>query len=94
MQCGILKADKCSTTGKEFTIMHTPPANPEQRVKRGCNFIILLLAILGGINLSAAGIQNTATQIFLGLLVFAVVVRIAVAREPASPPTDDQTPRT
>lgn len=66
--------------------MSTPPANPEQRIKRGCNFIILLLAILAAINVSAAGINNLASQIFLGLLAFAVVVRIVVALDKSTPP--------
>ena len=61
--------------------MNTPADQPEQRIKRGCNFIILLLAILSAINVSAAGVNNLASQIFLGLFVFAVIVRIAVATE-------------
>lgn len=53
---------------------------PEQRVKRGCGFIILLTAILAAINASANGINSIYTQIFLGIFVVAVIAWIGVRR--------------
>jgi Ca2+/Na+ antiporter len=70
---------------KDGTVMNTPSDQPEHRIKRGCNFIILLLAILSAINVSAAGINNLASQIFLGLFVFAVIMRLVVATEKSNP---------
>jgi hypothetical protein len=49
-------------------------------VKRGCNFIILLTAILAAINASANGINSIYTQIFLGIFVLAVIAWIGVRR--------------
>jgi hypothetical protein len=49
-------------------------------VKRGCNFIILLTAILAAINASANGINSIYTQIFFGIFVLAVIAWIGVRR--------------
>ncbi|MEY3991166.1 MAG: hypothetical protein RI985_2247 [Chloroflexota bacterium] len=57
-------------------------APPEHRVRRGCNFIVGLFAVLTAINaLSAGGFDNLAVQIFAALFVVSVIVRIALSRE-------------
>jgi hypothetical protein len=53
---------------------------PEQRVKRGCNFIILLTAILAAINASANGINSIYTQVFFGIFVLSIIAWIGVRR--------------
>lgn len=60
----------------------TSEVPPEHRVRRGCNFIIGLFAVLTAINaLSAGGFDNLAVQIFAALFVVSVIVRIALSRE-------------
>lgn len=55
---------------------------PEQRVRRGCNFIIGLFAVLTAINaLSVGGFNSLAVQILAGLFVVSVVVRIILLRD-------------
>lgn len=58
----------------------TQSGSPEQRVRRGCNFIIVLFAVLTAINaLSAGGFNSLAVQILAGLFVVSVIVRIFLA---------------
>lgn len=60
----------------------TQSGSPELRVRRGCNFIIGLFAVLTAVNaLSVGGFNNLAVQIFAGLFVVSVIVRIVLARE-------------
>lgn len=47
---------------------------PEQRVLRGCGFVVVLSAILAAINVSANGLADWPARIFLGLFVVAVVL--------------------
>lgn len=59
-----------------------PEGAPEQRVRRGCNFIIGLFAVLTAVNaLSVGGFNNLAVQIFAALFVVSVIVRIVLSRE-------------
>lgn len=60
----------------------TQEGAPEQRVRRGCNFIIGLFAVLTAVNaLSAGGFDNLAVQIFAALFVVSVIVRLVLSRE-------------
>ncbi|MBM4412305.1 MAG: hypothetical protein FJ040_02485 [Chloroflexi bacterium] len=53
-----------------------------QRVRRGCNFIVGLFAVLTAVNtMAAGGFNNLAVQIFAGLFVISLIVRIVIARE-------------
>ena len=42
---------------------------PEQRVLRGCGFVVVLTAILSAINLSANGLADWPARIFTGMFV-------------------------
>jgi hypothetical protein len=56
--------------------------SPEHRVRRGCNFIVGLFAVLTAVNsFSAGGFDNLAVQIFAALFVVSVIVRILLSRE-------------
>lgn len=47
---------------------------PEQRVVRGCGFVVVLTAILAAINLSANGLADWPARIFLGLFIVSIVM--------------------
>lgn len=47
---------------------------PEQRVLRGCGFVVVLTAILAAINVSANGLADWPARIFLGMFVAAMVM--------------------
>lgn len=60
----------------------TESGSPEQRVRRGCNFIVGLFAVLTAINaMSVGGFNNLVVQVLAGLFVVSIVVRIALSRE-------------
>jgi hypothetical protein len=46
---------------------------PEQRVVRGCGFVVILTAILAAINVSANGLADWPARIFLGIFVVSTV---------------------
>lgn len=70
------------TTESPNTDQSPPDGAPEQRVRRGCNFIIGLFAVLTAVNaLAAGGLNNLVVQIFAALFVVSVIVRLVLSRE-------------
>jgi hypothetical protein len=63
---------------------------PEQRARRGCHFIILLFAVLTGLNYMDAGAESLLFRIFGVCLILAIIARVVIAtdRQRAEPPED------
>ncbi|MFN5059185.1 MAG: hypothetical protein ACK5GU_04620 [Chloroflexota bacterium] len=71
-----------SPSPEQSTEQPAQSGSPEQRVRRGCNFIIGLFAVLTAINaLSVGGFNNLAVQVLAGLFVVSVIVRIVLSRD-------------
>ncbi len=61
---------------------------PEQRARRGCHFIILLFAVLTGLNYMDGGTASLLFRIFGVCFVVAIIARLVIAtdRQQSEPP--------
>jgi len=58
---------------------------PEQRARRGCHFIILLFAVLTGLNFMDGGPASLLFRIFGVCLILAIIARLIVATDRQAP---------
>ncbi|RLT33762.1 MAG: hypothetical protein DWI55_01765 [Chloroflexi bacterium] len=58
---------------------------PEQRARRGCHFIILLFAVLTGLNYMDGGTASLLFRIFGVCLIVAIIARLVIATDRQQP---------
>jgi hypothetical protein len=62
---------------------------PEQRARRGCHFIILLFAVLTGLNYMDGGTASLLFRIFGVCLILAIIARLVIATDRQQPETPE-----